>query len=107
MKCKIISGIVEETRKRPFSESIPDEAVSTIFQAIGSASVCWSDVDNAGEFQAQRAHDIGLNLCNYIADMIDQERDDEAGYIESSGGPIETILLPIPRIVIKTLEGGK
>ena len=107
MKDKIISRIIEEAKEKSFVERLSKEVVSTIFQAIGLASTCWSDVDKAGDFDTQRAHDIGVNLCSYIADLIDQERDYEAGYIESAGAPLETILLHLSHIEEQSLEGGK
>lgn len=40
-----------------------------VFEALGAASMCWSDVDKAGEFQSERAIEIGEELMGKISDL--------------------------------------
>jgi len=38
-----------------------------IFEAIGEASMCWSNIDKAGVFESTRAQDIGERLVKTLA----------------------------------------
>jgi hypothetical protein len=40
---------------------------SAVFQALGAASVCWSDMSGTGVFEDQRAKEIGETLLAFIA----------------------------------------
>lgn len=39
---------------------------SMIFQAIGAASMCWANPAGAGEFQSERAEEIGQALLTKV-----------------------------------------
>lgn len=41
---------------------------AVIFQALGAASVCWAkeDLEEAGEFDSERAKNIGVALIDWI-----------------------------------------
>lgn len=38
--------------------------------AIGAGSMCWSDVDKAGEFQSRRASQIVCSVAEYISQAV-------------------------------------
>jgi hypothetical protein len=43
-----------------------DELLAAILQALGEASVCWSNIDGAGVFQSDKAIEIAGRLANRI-----------------------------------------
>jgi hypothetical protein len=46
-----------------------------VFQALGAASTCWEPMDCTGEFQSQRAGDIGNKLLEFIEEFIKDLQD--------------------------------
>jgi flavin-dependent dehydrogenase len=66
------------------SERMSEELFSSVFQAVGNASMCWDNIGGAGIFEAMRAGEIAFELCHLIADEIEAERDGACGYIEST-----------------------
>lgn len=53
--------MTEQTAKQ-FAFEPGADMESMIFQAIGAASMCWSNPSGAGEFQSERAEAIGVAL---------------------------------------------
>ena len=51
---------------REVAEGHPDPLASVIGQALGAASACWSDLDNAGTFESDRAKGIYDNLLAFL-----------------------------------------
>lgn len=76
---KHVFGVPEE---RLVSERMSEKLFSAVHQAVRKASLCWSNVDGAGNYDACLAADIAFDLCHMIADEIDDERDATCGYIE-------------------------
>jgi len=37
---------------------------------IGAATACWSNLGDAGFFEANRAADIGKELCEFISSRV-------------------------------------
>lgn len=54
---------------------VPEDRVkrlnAAVFEALGSASVCWSPMDCTGEFDSERASDIGRALLDRLGIPID------------------------------------
>lgn len=48
----------------------PLELVEIVFQSLGAASMCWADIQAAGEFQSERASVIGQALMYEINSAI-------------------------------------
>jgi len=46
--------------------TIDASPVSAVFQAVGSASTCWSDMSGTGVFDEQRAIDVANGLIEYL-----------------------------------------
>lgn len=46
---------------------------TAVFEALGAASMCWSNIDQAGVFQSERAEEIGVALTNVVYDKIAEE----------------------------------
>ena len=98
----------EEMRKlrRPLEERLPEDVCLVIRQAIGEASMCWEKVENAGTFKVEDAGAIVNELCHYVADLLDEAReeagDDEAGYVTGEG-----VSLKIPMTLLQITEKMK
>lgn len=82
--------------QQALSERIPEELFNAVHQAVGHASMCWTNTDSAGTFDALQAGNIAFELCHKIADEIEAARDGEAGYIEST--------VPTPTVLFKGYE---
>lgn len=39
---------------------------AAVFQAMGTASVCWEKPEGAGEFQEDKCHEVGMALLEFI-----------------------------------------
>ena len=57
--------------RKPLSERLPELVAARIHHDIGQASMCWSNIDEAGEFDATKAADIAFELCHFIADALE------------------------------------
>jgi hypothetical protein len=76
-------GVYEYDRSG-VSERMSEELFSSVFQAVGTASMCWSNINGAGTFNTKEAGEIAFELCHIIADEIKAERNAACGYIEST-----------------------
>ena len=45
---------------------LPEHIVERIRQAIGEASTCWSNLEEAGVFETEQASKIASNLCKFL-----------------------------------------
>ena len=61
-----------DIRDKVLSERITGDIVDRVYQDIGQASMCWENVEGAGEFDSTRAAEIAFNLCHFIADKLDE-----------------------------------
>jgi hypothetical protein len=52
---------------------LPAPVRERIFEDLGAASACWSNLNGAGEFQSQAAARIGSQLCIYLSGVIGEE----------------------------------
>ena len=59
---------------RSLSERLPEAVFNRIHEDIGQASMCWQETPK-GVFDSTRAADIALHLCEYVADLLEKERD--------------------------------
>lgn len=82
----------------PLSDRISEELFSTVYQAVGNASMCWEMPSGAGGFDCIQAGNIAFELCHKIADEIEAIRDVEAGYIKST--------ISTPTVLLKGYETG-
>lgn len=57
--------------RKPLSERLPEHIFKRIHEDIGQASMCWSNIDEAGEFDAKKAGEIAFELCHFIADVLE------------------------------------
>jgi len=57
------------------SERLAKHVISRVFEEIGSASMCWENVEKAGVFDSGHASGIAGRLCHFIADQLDFLRD--------------------------------
>ena len=53
-------------------QRLPEKVVSEIHQAIGQASTCWEHLNSAGRFDSEQAGSIASDLCNFIADFLEE-----------------------------------
>ena len=60
----------EDIRDKSLSQRLPEHIFSRIHQDIGKASMCWSETP-LGNFNSNRASIIAFNLCQFIADEIE------------------------------------
>jgi len=44
----------------------PDELMTLLREALGEASMCWSNIEGAGTFQADRAIEVAERFANRI-----------------------------------------
>jgi len=49
---------------------LPSDVYHTIFTMLGLATSCWSNLESAGYFEANRAADIGKELCEFISSRV-------------------------------------
>jgi hypothetical protein len=49
-----------------FDEQPPENRDEAIHRALGAASVCWETPEGAGVFDAERAHQIALDLADWL-----------------------------------------
>jgi hypothetical protein len=70
--------------KERLIERMSKELIGAVHQAVGLASICWSDTDGAGTYDAKKVKNIAVELCYMIADEIEAERDEAAGCIETT-----------------------
>jgi hypothetical protein len=52
--------------KRPICYRVPSSVYHAVFEAIGAASLCWSE-QSVGQFDSERASNIAVELCFKIA----------------------------------------
>ena len=97
--------------RKPLEERLSKEVRSVIGQAIGEASMCWTNIEHAGTFEMEDARRIASELGHYVADLIDEAReeagDDEVGYITGDGTPLKRSMLLLQIIEKMKAEGGK
>ena len=88
--------------RKPLSERLPEDVFNKLHQVVGEASMCWTDVYHAGHFQADVAGNIAFELCHYVADLLDEVReeagDDNVGYVTG-----EEQLLTRPMLLLQIL----
>ena len=92
--------------RKPLSERLPEDVFNKLHQVVGEASMCWTDVYHAGCFQADVAGNIAFELCHYVADLLDEAReeagDDDVGYVTGEG-----ISLKQPMMLLSIVERMK
>jgi len=64
--------MIKELEREALSERLPKEVVERVYEDIDAASMCWTDLINAGIFEADIAASIAFELCHYIADLMDE-----------------------------------
>ena len=83
--------------RRPLSERLPEEVFEALHQIVGEASMCWTNIDGAGSFEADTAGAIAFELCHYVADLLDEVReevgDKNAGYVTGKGQSLKRPML--------------
>ena len=62
--------------RKPLSERLPELAFARIYQDIGQASMCWEHPEKAGVFDSEKAADIALELCHFVADLLEESQDE-------------------------------
>lgn len=64
---------MDKDNRKPISERLPALVFARVHHDIGRASMCWSNIDEAGEFDVEEAGKIAFELCHFIADEIDKK----------------------------------
>ncbi len=54
------------------SKRLPEDISTRIYEDIGHASTCWTNLEGAGTFESEQASKIALELCHYIADKLEK-----------------------------------
>lgn len=62
----------DEPSYRPGPEPGVEDLPSAVFQALGQASACWTDLVRAGVFDALLARDVGIALIRWIEARYDR-----------------------------------
>jgi len=57
-------SLVSRIFQHPAATLIPLDEM--IMQAVGEASMCWSNIEGAGVFNSEKAKKIGDNLLKYL-----------------------------------------
>jgi len=63
-------------------KTMPDNLESLVFVALGEASMCWSDIDKAGEFESSRCAGIGHRLVSEINRLLKPQTPVEGGAVD-------------------------
>ena len=61
-----------DIRDVPLNKRLPEELSSAIHQTVGYASLAWNPAPT-GNFDLDRAGKADLNLCQFIADYLEQK----------------------------------
>jgi hypothetical protein len=61
-----------DIRDRSLSERLPEGVFTRIHEDIGQASMCWENIKGAGVFDSTEASRIAFNLCQFIADALEE-----------------------------------
>lgn len=60
----------EQTYNEEVRRGTADPLASTIFEALGAASVCWDDMSGAGVFHSEEAKQIGESLTDFLRGQL-------------------------------------
>lgn len=71
-KLNIRPVIRRDLRDKSVAERLPERIYERIYQDFGEASMCWTRIDKAGIFEAERVSIIAHNLCQFIADELEK-----------------------------------
>jgi hypothetical protein len=61
-------------KKRPICFRISSKMYHAVFEAIGSASMCWKPRPGKQVFASEEASNIAIDLCFKIADELETPR---------------------------------
>lgn len=64
----------DDIRDMPLAQRLPAEIITRIHEDIGAASMCWENPKGAGIFKCNEALTIALNLCQFIADKLEEAK---------------------------------
>lgn len=62
--------------KRPLCYRIPGDLYHAIFEAVGTASMCWNPRPGNQVFDSTEAEKVAVNLCFKAADEMDKLHDE-------------------------------
>ncbi len=51
-------------------KNIPSELYTAVFEAVGKASVCWTEYEKAGVFQSEKAEIIALEILDKVSPLL-------------------------------------
>lgn len=89
--------------RNPISQRLPEGVFFVIAEALGKMAMCWTDVEHAGSFQVGRASGIAFELSHYIADLLDEAKeeagDDSVGYMTEDG-----VSIKMPMMLLEIVE---
>jgi len=60
-------------KERPLNYRISSDLYHTVFESIGSASMCWHEGTGNKVFNAEQASKVAVNLCFKIAEEIENK----------------------------------
>ena len=72
---------LKELGQKALSDRLPEKVFTRIHEDIGHASMCWTNIEQAGVFKSEVACEIAFDLCHYIADLL-EGKEPEGGGIE-------------------------
>lgn len=68
-------------KKRPICFRISGEIYTAVFEAIGSASMCWKPNPRDHTFDSEIASKIAVDLCFKIAEELESYKCPQCGYL--------------------------
>lgn len=56
-----------------FDDCEPEDLTQAVFTALGAASACWDNLEDAGVFESERARRWGNDLVKWINNNYDKK----------------------------------
>lgn len=68
-----------------------DDVISTVVMAVGEATCCWSDIDNAGLYNAEQASAITQRLIEFVDAKVRAARAHERATLLASLDALDSL----------------
>lgn len=78
--------------RKPLGQRLPPHLIDRLYQDIGSATMCWENINAAGIFKSEQAAKIAEALGHAIADELDARDLVIKPYLANAAFSIERVI---------------